>query len=90
MDVGDLSGHVTAGRTSTTVDGRFVRKSVRGSWGLNAMRILRRPSASVLVYALTNRAFHKVATLFWRVVKYRNLGASEREERKRYISTLDD
>ena len=40
MDVGDLSGHVTASRTSTTVDGRFVRDSVQGSWGLtNAMLV---------------------------------------------------
>ena len=91
MDVGDLSGHVTAGRTSTTVDGRFVRDSVQGSWGLtNAMLVLRKLSASIFAYALTNRVFHEVATLFGFVAKYTNMGVSEREERGRYnISTLD-
>ena len=91
VDVGDLSGHVTADRTSTIVDGRFVGESlVRGSWGLtNAMLVLRRPSTSVFVYALTNRVFHEVATLFGCVVKYTNVGVSEREEQGRYISTLD-
>ena len=91
VDVGDLSGHITAGRTSTTVDGRFVGDSVRGSWGLtDTMLVLRRPSASIFAYALTNRVFYEVATLFECVVKYTNMGVSEREERGRYgISTLD-